>query len=200
MGLEIERRFLISPVNVFDIFSLMDEKGKFVRIDIKQGYLPRQMNGLVCRVRSSRSKSLGYTKGSITMKYPSNTEGAVSEVDPSIPVSSAEELLELIPNQVRKTRIEVDAGAPDTSWEIDFFHEKLHGLIIAEVELQHIRDSIDIPTFFGPEITGIKELSNEQLCLYPNIGLDLAAKLLKEHDELKSNTQTSSGTTEEAKG
>ena len=48
-------------------------------------------------------------------------------------------------------------------WEVDEFEETLAGLIIAEIELDKISQSITIPEWVGIELTGLKNWSNASL-------------------------------------
>ena len=48
-------------------------------------------------------------------------------------------------------------------WEVDEFEDNLAGLIIAEIELDNISQSITIPEWAGIELTGLKNWSNASL-------------------------------------
>ena len=48
-------------------------------------------------------------------------------------------------------------------WEVDEFEDNLAGLIIAEIELDNISQSITIPEWVGIELTGLKNWSNASL-------------------------------------
>lgn len=66
-----------------------------------------------------------------------------------------------------KTRlIFVDPQRPDEKWEIDFYHGRHEGLVVAECEasLETIQ-SIRIPAFCGDEVTGVVKFSNRSLAL-----------------------------------
>jgi adenylate cyclase len=57
----------------------------------------------------------------------------------------------------------------DYLWELDAFRNfDLHGLTIAEVEIPSMDSSVDIPTWAGPEITGVRWFSNASLSKYLN--------------------------------
>lgn len=63
---------------------------------------------------------------------------------------------------VSKTRYLWDC--PDNlQWEIDIFHGKLEGLVIAEIELPVEDFSLTIPTWVDGEITGERGWSNYEL-------------------------------------
>ena len=48
-------------------------------------------------------------------------------------------------------------------WEVDEFEDNLAGLLIAEIELDNISQSITIPEWVGIELTGLKNWSNASL-------------------------------------
>ena len=54
-------------------------------------------------------------------------------------------------------------GYDGNLWEVDEFEENLAGLIIAEIELDNISQSITIPEWVGIELTGLKNWSNASL-------------------------------------
>ncbi len=63
---------------------------------------------------------------------------------------------------VKKTRYCV-AGVDGLTWEIDEFEEGLAGLILAEVELSSEQQSVDLPSWIGLELTGLRNWSNAAL-------------------------------------
>ena len=67
-------------------------------------------------------------------------------------------------------------------FEIDVFSDDLYGLIIAEIELSSINEAVDIPSWFGPEITGNRDYSNNTLASMPdkNEILEMSRAKLKE--------------------
>ena len=63
---------------------------------------------------------------------------------------------------VKKTRYCV-TGADGLVWEIDEFEEGLAGLILAEVELSSEQQAVELPSWIGIELTGLKNWSNAAL-------------------------------------
>ena len=58
-----------------------------------------------------------------------------------------------------RSREIVDDNSEDI-WEIDVFSGAQEGLIIAEIELGHENQHIELPTWVGEEITGIEKWGN----------------------------------------
>jgi adenylate cyclase len=48
-------------------------------------------------------------------------------------------------------------------WEIDVFHGKHNGLILAEIELGSIDEEVELPTWIGEEVTENPAYLNVQL-------------------------------------
>jgi adenylate cyclase len=66
---------------------------------------------------------------------------------------------------VEKVRHHVRSG--DLSWEVDVFSGENDGLVIAEVELQHERQRIELPPWVGEEVTGQPQYYNGSLAQRP---------------------------------
>ena len=54
---------------------------------------------------------------------------------------------------IEKTRYIVPAGN-GLKWEVDVFHGRHDGLVLAEIELPAEDTPFDIPAFIGDEVTG----------------------------------------------
>ena len=63
---------------------------------------------------------------------------------------------------VQKTRYCV-VGVDDFIWEIDEFEGELAGLILAEVELPSEQQPVELPSWIGLELTGLRNWSNAAL-------------------------------------
>ena len=151
MGIEIERRFLISRE---DWRNLVVDKQL-----LRQGYLAITSDGLTVRFRIS-----GQGKAWLTVKSPA--EGiARHEFEYLIPVSDAEALWELTPHRLIKTRYELNIGPAD--WVVDCFEGENASLSIAEVELCNAEEIVQIPEWCGKEVTGEFQLSNAALARTP---------------------------------
>lgn len=62
---------------------------------------------------------------------------------------------------VRKKRHLVPHG--DHVFEVDVFEGRLAGLVVAEVELEHEGQAVDLPPWIGQEVTGDSRFGNYAL-------------------------------------
>ncbi len=151
MAQEIERKFLLRS----DSWRARVESSERVC----QGYL------VADGVRSVRVRTKG-GRGFLTIK------GALSglarpEFEYTIPLADAVALLESLcaRPQIDKTRHHVrHAGM---LWEIDEFHGDNAGLIVAEVELASVDQTVALPDWAGAEVTGDRRYYNSQLAVRP---------------------------------
>mgnify|MGYP000494640998 CR=1 FL=1 len=113
--------------------------------------------------RTVRIRVVDGQKASLTMKIGiGGSAMSRHEFEYSVPVSDAEELLNLAHgNRITKTRYEVARG--DHVWEIDVYNGKLKGLVVAEVEMKSEDDKPALPSWLGRELTGDKRFSNQAL-------------------------------------
>lgn len=138
MATETERKFLV--------------KGEFrnsaVRIiEMTQAYLSIDPNKTI-RIRITDNEAF------LTIKSP-RMEGSISrgEWEFPIPASDARDLLAIcVPGKVLKTRYVIPAGI--RKFEVDVFHDKNEGLIIAEIELGSENEQFERPEWLGEEVTG----------------------------------------------
>lgn len=138
MATETERKFLVRG-----------EYKKFAvkAINIIQGYLSVDPLKTV-RIRITDDQAF------LTVKSPRKA-GMLSrgEWEFSIPVDDAMELLEIsLPGRVIKTRYVIPSG--DFKFEVDEFHDKNEGLVVAEIELGSEEDVFEKPDWLGEEVTG----------------------------------------------
>lgn len=135
------------------------------RYHIRQGYISREKTGTV-RVRITDDKAYLTIKGK-----PAAGHFARYEWEKEIDVQEAEELMKLCQGTViDKTRWIVPAETVDNLqltidnlqltvdnlqliWEVDEFHGKHEGLVIAEIELESEEQSFEKPAFIGDEVT-----------------------------------------------
>jgi CYTH domain-containing protein len=147
MSTETERKFLV--------------KGDFKShatgsINITQGYLSVDP---LKTIRIRITDDSGY----ITIKSP-RKEGLIArgEWEFSIPVSDAMELMKLcLPGRVIKTRYIIPSGK--NKFEVDVFHDKNEGLIVAEIELESEDELFEKPEWLGDEVTGDPRYYNSML-------------------------------------
>ena len=145
MGIEIERRFLVENE---------DWKSKAILSeDFSQAYLNANENEWATRVRI-----IDNNKAYLTLK--SSLNGLVNyEFEYSIPIQDAIELIKLSKYKITKTRYQLKIN--QKNWVVDLFYGSNSSLTIAEIELHSESEKIQVPSWCGQEITGIKSLSNE---------------------------------------
>lgn len=139
MAKEIERKFLVTGAGYRAL--------AFAKKEIVQGYLNDSAD---CTVRVRISGENAY----ITIK--SRNHGAErNEWEYPVPVADASEMLESCrcTGVIEKTRYLVDAG-DGLTWEVDEFHGRLQGLVLAEIELPSADCPFSVPDFIGEEVTG----------------------------------------------
>jgi adenylate cyclase len=147
MATETERKFLV--------------KGEFKNIAIKQinitqRYLTVDSEKTV-RLRISGDDAFITVKG-----RPAENSISRNEWEFSIPVNDAREMTKLcLPGMIEKTRYIVPSG--NHNFEVDVFHGKNDGLIIAEIELSEESEDFEKPEWLGEEVTGKPEYYNANL-------------------------------------
>lgn len=149
MAQEIERKFLVKG----------DFKSQaFEAIPIRQGYLCSHPDRTV-RVRIKGRKAY------MTVKGRSNSTGISRyEWEKRISLKDAQELLRLCePGEIDKTRYLIQAG--DHTFEVDEFHGRHQGLVIAEIELRSEEETFEKPDWLGQEVTGDPRYYNAHLSL-----------------------------------
>jgi CYTH domain-containing protein len=148
--MEIERKYLVTS----DCYKEL----AVARYHIRQGYISREKTGTV-RVRITDDKAYLTIKGK-----PAAGHFARYEWEKEIDVQEAEELMKLCQGTViDKTRWIVPAETIDNLqltvdnlqliWEVDEFHGKHEGLVVAEIELDNEEQSFEKPDFIGDEVT-----------------------------------------------
>ena len=166
MGIEIERRFLIQNE---------DWKSKVILSqDISQAYLNSSLEEWAIRIRI-----INNNQAYITLK--SSLNGLLNnEFEYSIPLKDAIELIKLAKYKIIKTRYQLKIN--NKTWVVDLFEGSNFSLKIAEIELKSESEEIQIPSWCGKEITGIKLLSNASLAKIPISELSLIDRM-KAKDE-----------------
>ena len=137
MPLEIERKFLLAN----DRWKSRVAR----RIHIRDGLIASN-NGNKARVR------IADTDATITVK--SRRRGPMrTEFEYAIPYSDALEILQTMCDGrvLEKVRHVIPyAGSP---WHVDVYEGILSGVVLAEVELQHADQELDLPPWIGQEVT-----------------------------------------------
>lgn len=146
MGKEIERKFLLTDNNYRNLATR--------HYSIKQGYLSTQIDAVV-RVRIIDNDAF------ITIK--SRNRGiSRDEWEYPIPLNDAVEMLAICKGHViDKHRYIIEHEG--YTWEIDEFHGRHQGLVIAEIELTSEDQTFSCPPFIGQEITGDPQYYNSTL-------------------------------------
>jgi CYTH domain-containing protein len=147
MATETERKFLV--------------KGEFRHLAVKtrqiiQSYLTKDPDKTI-RIRIANNSAY------LTVKSrPEPGKISRGEWEFQIPVEDATELMKLsLPGRIVKTRYLIPSGSH--TFEVDVFHEKNEGLIIAEIELKDENEKFDVPDWLGEEVTGNPAYYNSNL-------------------------------------
>jgi adenylate cyclase len=147
MATETERKFLV--------------KGEFRHLAIKQiqitqSYLLKDPYKTI-RLRIADDKAF------LTIKTPMTLETiARNEWEFQITLHDAIEMLIIcLPGKIIKTRYLVPSG--HHTFEVDVFHDKNDGLVLAELELESENEHFDIPEWLGEEVTGNPAYYNSNL-------------------------------------
>jgi adenylate cyclase len=151
MTFEIERKFLVPS----------DEWRPLAtgQTHIRQAYLACDAKASI-RVRIRREKD-----ATLTIK---SREPRVRrlELEYPIPILDAQALIQLCQGaHIEKIRYNVPLGAH--TWEIDVFLGENSGLVIAEIELKHEREGVELPSWIGTEVTGQWRYYNDSLAQHP---------------------------------
>lgn len=143
---EIERKFLVVGQTW--------REGATVE-PISQGYLPTTD---ACSVRV---RILG-ERAFLTIKGPS-VEGVRAEFEYTVPVDHAASMLRQFcqGRMIAKRRYSLHHGG--RAWTVDVFEGPLAGLLLAEVELDHIEQVVDLPPWLGREVTDDPRYLNSAL-------------------------------------
>jgi adenylate cyclase len=153
MAVEIERKFLLADDSWRD-----GARGILYR----QGYLSLDPARTV-RVRIAGDQGILTIKGA-------STGAARAEFEYPIPLVDARLLLDVLCHQpqIEKVRYRVDHAG--LTWEIDEFLGANAGLVLAEVELGHPDQPVELPPWVGREVTGDRRYYNAWLSQHPFTG------------------------------
>lgn len=153
--MERERKFLVTR--------LPKKLSQYPHARIRQGYIAVMSNG---RRNGGASVRIRDADGRFTLTAKSG--GAVSrqEVELPLPPRRGKALWRLtVGRRLEKTRYRIPLGR--LTIELDVFHGKLRGLIVAEVEFASMRKlrAFDPPDWFGRDVTRRPEYGNAALAL-----------------------------------
>ena len=150
MAIEIERKFLVKEKP----FSTAKRSLK-----INQGYIINEKSKVI-RVREKGDDYFLTIKG--------NNIG-ISRLEYDFPISK-EDAKELIFHFCKTTLIEKTRHYIEHkghTWEVDEFHGKNTGLIVAEIELESEDEKFEIPDWVGEEVTQDDRYYNMNLAIHP---------------------------------
>jgi len=151
MSFEIERKFLVSG----------NEWQKLAtrQISLRQAYLAANGKSSVrIRIKGDGAATLTVKSRPVDLRR--------LELEYDIPVLEAEALMQLRQGAIiEKTRHVIPCG--DLAWEVDVFSGDNYGLVIAEIELRHEHQPIELPRWVGAEITGQPQYYNSSLVQRP---------------------------------
>jgi adenylate cyclase len=147
MATETERKFLVTG----DFRHLAVKE-----ISIIQMYLILHQEKTI-RIRIADDKAY------LTIKTrPEKNSILRNEWEFQIPLKDAEEMMKIcIPGRIFKTRYIIPSGKHKI--EVDVFHEKNEGLVIAEIELTSENEEYFKPSWLGEEVTGQPQYFNANL-------------------------------------
>lgn len=150
---EIERKFLVKS----DAFIAQSVR----QYEIEQGYLCKEPDKTIrVRIRDARAF--------LTIKSGRLRAGlAKFEWEREIELEDAQELMKLcLPGAISKTRYIIPATpyeGHERVWEVDVFHGRLEGRILAEIELGDESENFTKPEWLGEEVTGLPQYYNANM-------------------------------------
>ena len=147
---EIEHKFLVRT----DAFKAQAKETH----RIQQGYLCRDAERTV-RVRICDEHAYLTIKSSVGHAGLSRFEW-----EREIAVSDAQEMLAFcLPGLISKTRYIIPIEGSERKWEVDVFHDRKEGLVMAEIELSAEDEAFARPEWLGEEVTGKPEYYNANM-------------------------------------
>jgi CYTH domain-containing protein len=147
-GREIERKFLVRK--------MPSDLTSYPNNEISQGYLVSMDDGLQVRLRKSGDRySLTFKRGSGNVREEREIELTAKQFETLWPATEGKRLV--------KTRHEIPLGARTV--EIDVYHERHEGLVVAEVEFDGEEEAkyFQPPDWLGDDVTGDPRYSNQLL-------------------------------------
>ncbi len=161
---EIERKFLVKS----DAFIAQATTS----YEIMQGYLCKDPEKTI-RVR------IRDTRAFLTIKSSLLRDGiAKFEWEKEIDLADAKELMKIcLPGAISKTRYIIKVNGQRTmdngqwtkdkgdslKWEVDVFHGRLEGRVLAEIELSDENEAFERPDWLGEEVTGQPQYYNANM-------------------------------------
>jgi adenylate cyclase len=151
MSFEIERKFLVRGNGWQSLAT--------GHTSIRQAYLASEERA------SIRVRIKGDSTATLTVKSRPHALRRL-ELEYAVPVLEAEALMPLrLGSVIEKIRYAIPWG--DLVWEVDVFSGDNAGLVIAEIELRHERQRVELPAWIGAEVTGQSRYYNSCLAQHP---------------------------------
>jgi adenylate cyclase len=145
---EIERKFLVRQ--------LPADLAAYPSAKISQGYLVSLDDGLQVRLRKAGDRySLTYKRGAGNVREEREVELSAEQFEALWPATEGKRLV--------KTRYEIPLG--ERTVEIDLYHDRHEGLVVAEVEFdeEEAAKNFQPPDWLGDDVTGDPRYSNQLL-------------------------------------
>lgn len=151
MSFEIERKFLVRN----DDWRALATRSTSIR----QAYLASSHKSSIrVRIKDESAATLSIKSRPVDLRR--------LELEYDIPVLEAEALMQLRHGGVvEKMRYVIPCG--ELAWEVDVFAGDNQGLVIAEIELKHEHQHVDLPPWIGAEVTGQAQYYNSALVERP---------------------------------
>lgn len=158
---EIERKYTVHAEKLPEEIRNSPVFGPNI-VHITQGYLARDADGTVVRVRNEITKRpTGHNVVVCSMTVKGGGTLVRDEVNIQINWKESEALFAMCSTQITKRRFRVSIG--DLVWEVDEFSEPLGGLWLAEVELKTPDTPVPLPEWIELEVTESQGYSNYAL-------------------------------------
>jgi adenylate cyclase len=155
MAKEIERKF---TVDCDQIDAIVMSGGFSGKREISQYYVISE-KGLAVRLR----KDEGADHAVLAVKSGTNAL-AVDEFEFKAHLSEYEDKkTEMVGIEISKTRYEIEFDG--RTWEVDFFHGELEGLVVAEIECDDAADITNLPEWVLRDVTFDSGYKNAVLAL-----------------------------------
>ena len=158
MGTEIERKYLVNKSVWRSHKKLLEAQSPNLGARYCQGYIPTN-NGTTVRLRiigeqgyvTIKSKAIGHTRAEY--EYP-------------IPINDAREMLDNLCLKPLIDKFRYKIQIEGLTWEVDEFLGENEGLIIAEVELEHEQQQVNLPLWIDRQVND-KKYFNSYLVKHP---------------------------------
>lgn len=151
MGFEIERKFRVRCEDWQEL--------AISQTPIRQAYLTIDGKASIrVRIKGEAAATLSIKSRGASLRR--------LEVEVALPILEAEALMPLRQGSViEKVRHVIPCG--ELAWEVDVFSGENLGLVVAEIELRHQHQHVDLPPWVGPEVTGQPQYYNSALVQRP---------------------------------